>query len=89
MNTNQEDQDINKNEPGNTDNKSGLSGDLDNDTYGHSSDPDAFKKKNAPEHTIEENVDASSKLKDENIIENDDLSTRNKSEEKGLKGKEQ
>lgn len=89
MNANQEDQDINKNMPDNSDNKSGVSGDLDNDTYGHSSDPDAFKKKNTPEHAIEGNVDASSKLKDGNIIENDDLSARNKSEEKGLKGKEQ
>jgi len=89
MNTNQEDQDVNKNELDKSQDQPRISGDLDNDTYGHSSDPDAFKKKNAPEHTIEKNVDASSKLKDENIIENDDLSTRNKSEEKGLKGKEQ
>ncbi|MDN3587082.1 hypothetical protein QWY86_10410 [Pedobacter aquatilis] len=63
--------------------------DLDNDTYGHSSDPDAFKRKNTPEHVSKENEDASSKLKDANIIENDDLSSRNRAEEKGLNGKDQ
>ena len=89
MNTNREDQDINKSKSVDSSNKLEISGDLDNDTYGHSSDPDAFKKKNAPEHATEENVNASSKLKDGNIIKNDDLASRNKSEEKGLKGKEQ
>lgn len=62
---------------------------LDNDTYGHSSDPGAFKKKNEPSHHIEENTDASTKLKDSTILDNDDLSTRNKSDDTGLGGKPQ
>ncbi|WP_231459137.1 MULTISPECIES: hypothetical protein [unclassified Pedobacter] len=63
--------------------------DLDNDTYGHSSNNEAFKRKDEPAHDGEDNIDASGKLKDKNLTESDDLSSRNKGENKGIGGKEQ
>ncbi|MCZ4225515.1 hypothetical protein [Pedobacter rhodius] len=61
----------------------------DNDTYGHITDPDAIKKKNEPQHEGNENIDASEKLKNENIIADDDVAARNKNEDKGVGGQMQ
>jgi len=84
MNTNKEQENVGDSKPAHSKIPS-----EDNDTYGHSSDPDAFKRKSEPNHKTDENVDASSKLKDANLTESDDLSTRNKADEKGLKGEDQ
>ncbi|KQR65217.1 hypothetical protein [Pedobacter sp. Leaf176] len=60
----------------------------DNDTYGHIADPDSLKKKNEPQNHDEENVNASEKLKNQNIASGDEIASRNRNEDKGIGGKE-
>lgn len=59
----------------------------DNDTYGHITNPEALRKKNEPQHQDDINIDASEKLKNENITANDDVASRNQNEDKGIGGK--
>lgn len=59
----------------------------DNDTYGYSAH-DVFKCKDEPTEEPHENSNSSDKLKNINLIDGDELSSRNSNEEKGLKGKQ-
>ncbi|GGI22165.1 hypothetical protein [Pedobacter mendelii] len=72
-------------------------GEWDNDTYGHIENLDLIKKKNEPDekhqHFLNEQqekndeLDASSKLKNINLVINDDVSSRNENQDKGIGGK--
>lgn len=61
---------------------------LDNDTFGHISDPELLNKKNDPQNHDDENVNASEKLKNQNIAAGDEIASRNRNEDKGVGGKE-